>query len=122
MLDEASMRIPQLHAKYLSWHGEFTLLLKKAEQELRTLEHKKWLYYSGKAPPEDYEDEPFNHKVIKSDVIHWVQVDEKIMKVQLKVEMYKTTLSTLTEILKQINQMTYNISNMIKWRTFVQGV
>ena len=116
------MKIPQLHAKYLSWHGEFTLLLKKAEQELRTLEHKKWLYYSGKAPPEDYEDEPFNHKVIRSDVIHWVQVDESIMKVQLKVEMYKTTLSTLTEILKQINQMTYNISNMIKWRAFVQGV
>lgn len=116
------MKIPQLHAKYLTWHGEFTLLLKKAEQELRTLEHKKWLYYSGKAPPEDYVEQPFDHKVIKSDVIHWVQVDKNIMNVELKVEMYKATLHTLNEILKQINQMNYNVSNMIKWRTFVNGV
>ena len=31
MLDETSIRIPQLHAKYISLHNEFSLLTKKAE-------------------------------------------------------------------------------------------
>ena len=81
MLDESSLRIPQLHHKYLTLLSEFKLLSKKHDQQVRLLEHQKWLYYSGKAPPEDYVEQPFNHKVLKGDVIHWVQVDEDIRKV-----------------------------------------
>ena len=121
MLCEASLRIPQLHHKYLTLHSEYTLLVKKKSQELRTLEHKKWLYYSGKAPPEDYEDEPFPHKVIKSDVQNWVGVDAQIQKVEMQIDYYQATLSALSEILKQINQMSYNIKNAIEWRRFVGG-
>ena len=108
MLDEASLRIPALHSKYLNLHNEFSLLKKKKEQDLRTTQHRKWLYYSGKAPEEDYVEQPFNHKVIKSDVIHWVQY-------------YDTILNTLNEILKQVNQLSYNIRNAIQWRAFVGG-
>jgi len=122
MLDQSSMKIPQLHAKYISLHNEISLLSKKASQELKVLEHKKWLYYSGKASPEDYQDEPFHHKVIKSDVPHWVGVDEKVLKVEMKLEYYQIMLNTLSDILKQIHQMSYNIKNMIEWRRFVNGV
>ncbi len=121
MLDEASLRIPALHSKYLNLHNEFSLLKKKKEQDLRTTQHRKWLYYSGKAPEEDYVEQPFNHKVIKSDVIHWVQVDEMILKLEMKIEYYDTILNTLNEILKQVNQLSYNIRNAIQWRAFVGG-
>ena len=50
MLDEASLKIPQLHQKYLVLLNEFNLLRKKKRQELKRMEHKKYLYYSGKAP------------------------------------------------------------------------
>ena len=80
------------------------------------------MYYSGKASPEDYHDEPFHHKVIKSDVPHWVGVDEKVLKVEMKLEYYQIMLNTLSDILKQIHQMSYNIKNMIEWRRFVNGV
>ena len=121
LLDEASIKIPRLHAKYLSLHNEFTLLNKKATHELRTLMHKKTLYYSGKGAPEDYED-PFPYKVMKSDVQSWVAVDESIQKVEMKVCYYETVLGCLSEILKQIHQMSYNIKNMIEWRRFTNGV
>ena len=121
LLDEASLLIPQLHHKYLTLHSEYTLLVKKKQQELRTLEHRKWLYYSGKAPPEEYEDKPFEHRVIKSDVQHWVGVDEQIQKVEMQIDYYNTTISVLNEILKQINQMSYNIKNAIEWRRFTNG-
>ena len=121
LLDEASIKIPRLHAKYLSLHNEFNLLNKKAVHELRTLTHKKTLYYSGKAAPEDY-DEPFPYKVMKGDVQSWVAVDEQIQKVEMKVCYYETVLGCLSEILKQIHQMSYNIKNMIEWRRFTNGV
>jgi len=119
MLDEASLAIPRLHAKYITLHNNYSLLLKKARQQKKVLEHKKWLYYSGKEVPEDAP--PFQHKVIKSDVIHWVQVDEDILKVEMKVELYETTLNVLSDILKQVHQMSYNIRNTIQWRAFVNG-
>ena len=120
MLDTASIKIPQLHAKYLAIHNTYTLLLKKGQQELKKLQHKKSLYYGGKASPEEY-DEPFNYKVQKSEVPLWVQVDDDIIKVESKVHLYETTLSALADILKQIHQMSYNIRNTIEWRRFVNG-
>ena len=122
MLDTASYKIPQLHQKYLSLLTEFTLLQKKKQQDLKTLQHHKWLYYSGKAAPEVYVDKPFPYKVMKGDVMNWVEVDEEIQKVELRLEYYKVVLRTLEEILKQIHQMSYNIKNMIQWRSFTGGV
>tara|TARA_Y100001973_G_C5131830_1_gene298196 strand:- start:330 stop:752 length:423 start_codon:yes stop_codon:yes gene_type:complete len=120
MLDEASIRIPQLHQKYITLHSEYTLLAKKKRQELRKAEHLKYLYYSGKAPPEDY-DEPFPYKVIKSEVASWIAVDAEIQKIELKIDYYETTIRTLEDILKQVHQMSYNIRNSIEWRRFVNG-
>ena len=122
LLDEAALRIPQLHHKYLTLHSEYTLLVKKKQQELRTLEHRKWLYYSGKASPEEYEEKPFEYKVMKSDVNNWIAVDEQIQKVEMQIDYYLTVSDTLREILRQINQMTYNIKSAIEWRKFTGGV
>ena len=119
MLDNASLAIPKLHAKYISYHNEFSLLLKKAQQEMKRLSHKKWLYYSGKETPED--SEPFQYKVMKSDVQSWIAVDEQIQRVEMKIEYYNVVLNTLSEILKQVHQMSYNIKNTIEWRRFVNG-
>ena len=121
LLDEASIKIPQLHAKYLSLHNEFSLQNKRATHELKTLTHKKVLYYSGKASPEEYV-EPFPYKVMKSDVLSWVAVDEQIQKVEMKLCYYETVLNCVAEILKQVHQMSYNIKNMIEWRRFTNGV
>ena len=120
MLDESSLKIPQLHQKYLTLYNEFSLLSKKTDHQLKTLQHKKWLYYSGKEVPEDAE--PFPHKVIKSDVFNWMGVDQDIQKIEMKVEYYKVILNALSEILKQVHQMTYHIKQCIEWRRFVNGV
>lgn len=122
MLDQSTVKIPQLHQKYLTLHGEFKLLLAKKNQELKRLQHGKWLYYSGKAKPEVYEEKPFDYKVMKSDVPSWVAVDEDINKLEMQVEYYKTVLDTLSEILRQVHQLSFNIKNIIAWRTFAGGV
>ena len=119
MLDESSLKIPQLHQKYLTLLNEYTLLLKKKQQELKVMKHNKWLFYSGKHVPKD--SEPFPYKVSRSEVTNWIEVDEDINRVEMKVEYYNTVLRTLEEILKQVHQLSYNIKNAITWRTFTSG-
>ena len=120
MLDESSKTIPQLHSKYLNLYNQFKLLRTKCDAELKTIRHKKWLYYSGKIAPED--EEPFNYKVMKSDVPQWVSVDEQVIKIETKMEYYETVIYSLSEILRQINNRNYVIKNMIEWRRFTNGV
>ena len=121
MLDTASQKIPQLHSKYITLHNEYTLLLKKGKQELNRIVHLRTLYYSGRGTPEMYEDSPFDFKLIRSEVPSWVAVDETVNKIEMKVALYETTLNFLTDVIKQIHQMSYNIKNMIQWRQFVNG-
>lgn len=118
LLDQSSMRIPQLHHKYLVYHTEFSLLLKKKTLEHKKLTHEKWLYYSGKADPAVYVNKPFQHKILKSDVKNWIEVDSDIQKMTLELEYYHTIIHFLDEVMKQIHQMSFNIKNAIAWRTF----
>jgi hypothetical protein len=122
LLDQASMKIPQLHYKYLTYHSDFSTLQKRKTQELKKLTHKKWLYYSGKADPEVYKDAPFQHKILKSDVKNWIEVDDDIQQMQMEVEYYNTIIHYLEEVLRQIHQMSFNIKNTITWRTFTGGL
>ena len=121
LLDQAALKIPQLHQKYLTLLSEYNLLYKKQAHKLKVLEHKKNLYYSGRAKPEEYEDEPFDYKVMKSDVPSWVAVDEEVQRVELKQEYYSATIRVLEDVLKQVHQMSYNIKNAIEWRRFTSG-
>ena len=45
-LDKESLRIPQLHNKYLVFLTDEKILLEKYQQDLRVLVRKKWLYYT----------------------------------------------------------------------------
>jgi hypothetical protein len=122
MIDQASIKIPQLHSRYLAFHNHYTLLLKKGVNELKAAEHKKWLFYSGKADPEEYSKEPFKHKVPKTDIPRWMSADEDLMKIETKLEYYSCMVNSVEEILKQIHQMSFNIKNVIAWRQFSGGV
>ena len=121
MLDESSMRIPQIHYKYVTYHTEFSILLKKKQQEFKKLCHSKFLYYSGKADPEVYAAAPFQHKVLKSDVKNWIDVDADVQKMELELEYYHSVIYLLEEIIKQVHQMSFNIKNAVQWRVFTGG-
>ena len=120
LLDDEALKIPQLHAKYVTLYNQFKLLMSKAQLESKNLKHKKWLYYSGKEVPEDAE--PFNYKVIRSDIPNWIAVDEQVQRLDAKVEYYQVVLDFIAEILKQVNNRNYVIRNAIEWRRFTSGV
>ena len=119
MLDHASLRIPQLHAKYLTVYNDFRLLKTKAEFDLKKIKHQRWLYYTGKEVPED--EEPFQYRIMKSDIHSWVTVDETVIRTETKIQYYETILYNLSEILKQINNRNFMIKSAIEWRRFTSG-
>lgn len=121
LLDESSLKIPRIHHKYLTLHTEFTIGKKRKEQQLKKLRHTKYLYYSGKADPEVYVNNPFPHRLLKTDVQEWIGVDDEVMAVEMELEYYNTTIAALNDILKQIHQMSFNIKNALEWRRFTSG-
>ena len=121
-LDTESLKIPQLHAKYYQLYNTILLLRKKAEQQHSSILLERRKFYMGKAETQVYIDEPFPYKVRdKEDLKLYLEADEKISKIRLKIDYYDTMLKYLEEILKQISNRTYQIKNAIEWRRFSAG-
>tara|TARA_A100001515_G_C4537998_1_gene199185 strand:+ start:168 stop:605 length:438 start_codon:yes stop_codon:yes gene_type:complete len=121
-LHEESIKIPSLHAKYHELYNTITLLYKKAEQQKRNIRHQKYEYFSGKADPEVYLENPFPKKIRDKDTMQkYLDTDEKVSEVSLKVEYYVVMLNYIESILKQLANRTYQIKNAIEWHRFQAG-
>ena len=120
-LDSESARIPLLHNKYLQHFNKFSLLLKKAQQELSVLEREKWEYYTGKADASVYAQRPFNFKLLRADVDQYILSDEEYIKAKQKVDYLNACVDFLDRTIRQITNRTFTIKNAIDWRRFTSG-
>lgn len=120
-LHEESIKIPALHAKYYKIYNNIILLKKLEENKYKILKKEKWMYYSGKAEPETYKENPFDHKVLKPDIDKYMDADEDLIKSVSKMDYYQTMLNYLESILKTIMNRTYQIKNSIEYMKFTAG-
>jgi len=122
-LHTESLNIPILHSKYYEIYNNIYLLRKKAEQQRKNIRHERYEYFSGKADPEVYVENPFPKKIRDKDTMQkYLDADEKLSGVSLKIDYYETMLSYLEEILKQITNRTYQIKNSIEFMRFTSGL
>ena len=121
-LHTESLNIPALHAKYFDIYNNISLLRKKAEQQKRNIRHDRFEYYTGKADPEVYVDNPFPKKIRDKDTLQkYLDADERLSNVCLKIDYYETMLNYLESILKVIQNRTYQIKNAIEFVKFQAG-
>ena len=121
-LHDESLKIPQLHCKYYTVYNTITLLREKARDTYNRLRLERYNYYTGKAEPEVYAEDPFPYKVREKDAIQrHLDADEKLTKIDLKIRYYDTTLKFLEEIIKNVSNRTYQIKNSIEWHKFQSG-
>ena len=119
---EESIRIPQLHQRYLEFYNTYSLMKKEKEGELNALKKDKWLYYKGKAPSQIYKEMPFDLKLTtKEEITMFIDADEDITKLQFKIDYIDQVLSFLDGVLRMINSRTYHIKNAIEWKKFQSG-
>ena len=122
-LHTESLRIPVLHSKYFDTYNTLLLLRKKAEQQRKNIRHERYEYFSGKADPEVYAENPFPKKIRDKDTMSkYLDADEKLSNVSMKIEYYDVMLRYIEEILKQITNRTYQIKNSIEFMRFTAGL
>jgi hypothetical protein len=122
-LHTESLNIPSLHAKYFEIYNNIVLLKKKAEQRKRNIRHQKYEYYTGKADPDVYVENPFPKKIRDKDALQkYMDADESLSQASLKVEYYDVMLTYLQDILKMIHNRTYQIKNALEFQRFASGL
>ena len=117
-LASESIRIPQIHNKYLNFLMNDRLVLSKHDSDLTKLRHKKWMYYTGKLSQEELDDlgwEPFDLTVLKIDVDKFVNADDDVITLTHKVILMREKVNYLDGVMKAINNLNWNIRSAIDW-------
>ncbi|AXQ70572.1 UvsY-like recombination mediator [Synechococcus phage S-T4] len=122
-LANESLKTPQLHAKYYEIYNTTLLLRERAKETYDKVYLERYNYYTGKADPAVYEDEPFPYKVREKESIQrHMSADERLSKVDLKIKYYDIMLRYLEEIIKSLSNRGYIIKNAIDWLKFTSGM
>tara|TARA_B110000467_G_scaffold63596_1_gene57985 strand:- start:350 stop:787 length:438 start_codon:yes stop_codon:yes gene_type:complete len=120
-IDISSLSVPELSGKYHQLISEETMTLRLLRKEYDVLYRDRWVFYSGKADPEVYENEPFDLKILKADIDKFLNADELLNKQKDKVTLQEVKINLLTEFTKSIMSISFNIGNAIKWKKFLSG-
>lgn len=124
-LDTESLRIPQLHNKYLNLLHDEKLMLQALRVKRKMLLRDKWEYYTGKMDEDTLKKkgwEPFNLKILKQDVDMYIESDSDMIAVESKVFLQQERVEFLQETVKAINNLQWHIRDAIAWRKFINGV
>lgn len=123
-LDLESLKIPQLHGKYLNFLTDERLLLGMFQAEVDLMLRLKWEYYTGKLSQQELQNrgwEPFALKILRNDIDLYLNSDSDLVKSRQKLFYQKEKISLLEEIIKELNNRHWKIRNAIDWRKFVNG-
>ena len=126
-LDASSLQVPILHAKYSEILSNQKLIQIRYEQQLKTLQKDKWLWYTGKLDQntiqeKNWDYDPFNGlTILRSDYDKFFGADRDIQKAIEKMEYCKIVVEYLQDIVSQLTWRHQTIKNIIEWRRFMAG-
>ena len=123
-LSQESVKIPQLHNKYLIFFHDERLRLRNMKFEYGKLLKLKREYYSGRMTEEEMEAldwEPFQFKLLKADIQEYIDADEDIIESKKKSALQEEKVDYLEAIVKGLSNRGYLIKNAIDWKRFTEG-
>ena len=123
-LGEESLKISRLHNKYFKIFSNERLSLRKLEMDYKSLYKLKYQYYQGVLSDEEYKElgwEPFQLKVLKQDIPVYIEGDQDIININLRIGLQSEKVSFVESILKSISTRGYQIKNVIEWEKFKVG-
>lgn len=123
-LDLESLKIPQLHGKYLNFLLDERLALSQIQADSATVLRTKWEYYTGKMSREEMEAkgwEPFTLKILRQDLDLYIDSDTDVVRSRQKVLYQREKIALLEEIVKELNNRHWKIRNAVDWRKFCNG-
>jgi hypothetical protein len=122
-LGNEALKIPKLHHKYYKIFVQERVVLKKMELDLKQLKLKKFEFYSqgpDSETPTHWKLPPIG-KVIKADVLQYVDTDPDTIAMTLKFGVQSEKAELLESIIKSLSNRGYQISSAIQWEKFKIG-
>ena len=125
-LDAESIKIPEIHNKYLKIFSDEKLRLVRLYSKSKELRRLKWLYYTGKLDEQtlkNLEWDVFDLDIKKNrhDLEMFLESDKDIIELNDKVEYQKEKINYLETIIKSLSTRGFLIKNSIEWKKFIMG-
>ena len=120
-LDVESLKIPEQAVKYQQMAHDEALRLRFLEKEYNVARFNRWTYYMGKADPDVYDKEPFDHKVLKSDINIYLDSDLILNEVRDRIIAQTEKLKLVVEAGKVMQNKSFNIKNALEHQKFMGG-
>lgn len=123
-LHQESINTPRLHAKYYDLYNMTKLLKERAEHTRKNIRHERYEFYSGKADPEIYQENPFPKKIRDKETMQkYLDADQELTRFSLKIKYYDIILDYIDNILnKMIANRSYQIRAAIDFMKFNSGL
>jgi hypothetical protein len=121
-IDQESYKNQVIKQKWLDFKADFELLLVKTKTDHQLLYRQKWEYYGGKAEAKVYAAKPFDIKVMKTDLVMYIQSDEDILKISNKIGYYEACVDYCKGVIKSIDNRGWDIKHSIEWKKFEAGM
>ena len=123
-LSHESIKIPQLHNKYLIFYSNEKLKFKEIKYLFAGLIRRKRDYYSGRMTAKELEMadwEPFQLKLLKADVQEYIDADDNVIESKKLLALQEEKVNYLESIVKSLTTRGYLIKNAIDWKKFTEG-
>ena len=120
-----SIRIPQIHDKYLKIYVDEKIKLRKLQLNLAKISKMKSDYYSGRMSQEELdrlEWQPLLVKVLKGEVNSYVESDDDIIKLKETIALMEEKINYIDSVIRMINNRGFQIKSAIDWIKYKDGI
>jgi hypothetical protein len=124
-LGKESLRIPQLHSKYLKEFYLAKTLHTKLTGDYKRMYKLKHQYYQGILPEDDLKEYGWSVqplKILKSDIPIYMESDGDLQAIQQRIDLTVDKIGILENIIRTLNNRGYLIKNAIEWARFQHGL
>lgn len=123
-LGNESLRSAVLHSKYMDFLSKESIILSKLYIDKKQLNRLLLEYYTGTMPLIQVKElgwDPFLQKILRSDVKDYIESDERMSDMMLKIAHQEQKVNLLTDIVKHINNRGFAIKNAIDYLKWSMG-
>jgi hypothetical protein len=125
-LSDGALRTSQLHAKYFDIFIKEKMRLMNLKKQQAKMKKLRFEYWEGKLSREDlnqYGWEPQPLKILKQDLPMYLEADDVLSDLDLKVGMQAEKVNLLEGIIKHVDmRMGFAIKSAIDWEKFKSGL
>lgn len=123
-ISNESANISKLHNKYYVLYMQEGMKLRKIRTDMKKLAKLKSEYYRGELSQEEltengWEQQPL--KILKTDIPSYVDADEDIIVLSLRIGAQEEKVDYLESIIRQISNRGFQLKNIIDWERFRTG-